>query len=76
MELRDVGMAILFGGKRSFVHVDWVSSGSLRDGERGGGEGNTRVTLGAEWATGEGVEETGSMAVCHLKGLDEGMYNV
>ena len=61
MELRDVGVAILFGGKRSFVHVDLVSSGCFRDGERGGGEGNTRVTLGAERATGEGVEETGSM---------------
>jgi len=36
----------------------------LHDGERGGGEGNTRVTLGAERATREGVEETGSMAVC------------
>jgi hypothetical protein len=63
VELRDVCVSILFGEEGSLVGVGRVSGG-LGGVDRGGGEGDTGVTLRAKWTAGEGVEKTGSMASC------------
>ena len=65
VELRDVDMSVLFG-ERSFVSVDRMSGG-LGGHDGAGGKWNAGVTLWTEWTTGEGVEETGSMAIVRLQ---------
>ena len=67
MELSDVFVAILFGEEGSLVGVGGVTGGLGgidRGGGEVGGEGDKRVTLGAKWTPGEGVEKTSSMASC------------
>jgi len=61
MELSDVFVAILFGEEGSLVGVGG-ETGGLGGIDRRGGEGDTRVTLGAKRTPGEGVEKTSSMA--------------